>query len=256
MKAKYLIFPFIILLLLFSCDLFNTEKTGTLILKGVKVFPTSALSKANVVLIPDSAGSYRMHTKDIKFNFKEIYVSLGLVDSGISDDFDWVLISENDTLKSVEEVDITANDLPEGLYQSLKIVFGNNIIRYAVYASDTSTMVEIACSLTDDNAGDDTQLINYFSARGSFSADSVDSADGWVLQSGSPGETFQEFQITADQTTTIYWMIGDTTTHWTDFTFIWDDLDGNLAWTPGVDSTREYDGPPDVPMWSFLVVEE
>jgi len=251
MKTKYLVIPFVILFLLLSCDLFNTGDTGTLILKGVKSFPVSALSKTTVVSVTDSAGYYRMHTKDIKFNFKEIYVSLSLVDSGISDDFDWVLISENDTLKSVEEVDITANDLPEGLYQSLKIVFRNNIIRYAVYASDTSLVVEMATSLINDNVGDDSLIINYFSSEGSFSGPA-----GGIFQPGSRGESFQEFQITADQTTTIYWMIGDTTTSWTDFSFSWGDLDENLAWTPGVDSTCQYDGPEDVPMWSFLVVEE
>jgi hypothetical protein len=251
MKAKHFIIPFVILFLLLSCDLFDTGDTGTLVLKGVKSFPTSALSKANVVLIPDSAGSYLMHTKDIKFNFKEIYVSLGLVDSGISDDFDWVLIGEDGTLRSVEEVDITANDLPEGIYKSLKIIFGNEIIRYAVYVSDTSTVVEMASNLSEGSSGDTNLVVNYFSERGSFSGPA-----GGIFHLMSRGETFQEFQIIADQTTTIYWMIGDTTTHWTDFTFIWADVDGNLAWTPGVDNTREHDGPPDVPMWSFLVVEE
>ncbi|MEA2077168.1 MAG: hypothetical protein U9O95_04035 [Candidatus Marinimicrobia bacterium] len=247
MKTKYLVILMVIVLLLASCDLFNPT-TGTLILKGVRSLPTPALSKAQVVSVP--TGSYSMHTKDIKFNFKEIYVSTSLVDSGISDDFIWKLIGEDDTLRSLDEVEFIANDLPEGIYKSLKIVFGNEIIRYAVYASDTSRTVEMASSLTEGDAGDTTEVINYFSPGGSYYTHN----DTFNLM--SEGESFQEFNINAGQTTTIYWMIGDTTVQWTEYGFTWVDVDNNLAWTPGVDSTKNYWGPPNIPMWSFLVVEE
>lgn len=248
MKAKYLVIPFVVLFLLLSCDLFNTSTTGTLVLKGVKTFPTSALSKTGVVSVP--AGSYQMHTIDAKFNFKEIYVSTSLADSGIVDTFDWILIGVDDTLKSIYEVDITANNLSEGIYKSLKLVFGNEFLRYAVYASDTSRTVEMLSGIAGGVA-DTSEVINYFSENGSFNG-----LAGGRFQPGSPGESFAEFQITAGQTTTIYWLMGDPTIHWTEFGFTWDDVDSNLTWTPGVDATRHFWGPAGVPMWSFLVVEE
>lgn len=248
MKATYLVIPILLLFLLLSCDLFNTPSTGTLILKGVKTFPPSALHKTQAVSVP--SGSYLMHTKDIKFNFKEIYVSTSFVDSGLSDDFNWKLIGVDDTLRSLDEVEIIANDLAEGTYKSLKILFGNDIIRYAVYASDTARTVEMAGSLTEGGPSDTTQIINYFSAAGSFVS------NGGIFDLMSRGESFEEFHINEGQTTTIYWMMGDTATHWTDFTFVWDDVDNNLAWTPGVDRNHDFEGPADTPMWSFLVVQD
>ncbi len=252
MKTKYFII-LVIAFLVTSCDLFNTEKTGSLLFKGVAVIPETALSKT--ISVPsghlDSAAVHHMYNMDIKFNAHEIYVSKDQIQEDVIDSFTWVRIGENDELKYMSEYEFLADDVPEGTYLTLKIIFRNEIMRYAVYAADTNTVVEMAGSLGEGAAGDTSLIMNYFSSQGSFNVDS-----SGVLHLMSPGETFSPFSIVANRTTTIYWKGGaaDVEYKLSDFTFDWYDNDGDSAWTPGIDAAVNYDGPADTPMWSFVVV--
>ena len=191
-----------------------------------------------------------MYSTGIEFDIHEMWVSTGLVADGGSDNFEWYLIGGGQGLIQMEDHEFIANDLPEGNYKSIKIVFRNQIIRYATFVSDTTQRIEMASSLGEGDFGDTSLVINYFSSNGSFRA------DGGIFELMSTGENMPAFQINADRTTRIYWKGGGPESKWTDFTFQWHDYDGNGLWTPGIDLANNFDGPPDTPMWTFMVVEE
>ena len=252
MKALRFVLVVAIVLTLFSCDLFNTGTTGSLLFKGVTTIPDAALSKT--ISVPSvrlgSSVTHHMYNMDMKFNVHEIYISQDSISEDVSDTYTWIKVGESDGLKYMRDYEMFAEDVPEGTYPSLMIVFRNEILRYAVYVADTNTVVEMAGSLSEEGAGDTSLLVNYFSPQGSFR----NGDNGLELM--SEGETFSPFSIVADQTTTIYWKGGaaDVEYKLTDFTFDWVDVDGDSAWTPGADSTRNFGGPADTPMWSFYVV--
>ena len=191
-----------------------------------------------------------MYNTGIEFDIHEMWISTGLVTDGGNDNFEWHLIGGGQGLIPMEDHEFIANDLPEGDYKSIKIVFRNRIIRHAVFVSDTTQKIEMASSLTEGDFGDTSLVINYFSSNGSFM-----SSDG-TFELMSTGENMPSFTIHADKTTWIYWKGGGYESEWTDFTFQWHDYDGNGLWTPGIDLVNNFEGPEDIPMWTFMVVEE
>ncbi|MDD3716191.1 MAG: hypothetical protein PHT46_03700 [Candidatus Marinimicrobia bacterium] len=250
-KSRPVIFVLAIFLL-FSCDLFNSGDTGMLVFKGVQNLPpqiTAKRSELSTVLIPGE-NTHTMYSRDMKFNVYEIYISEELVDTGLSDLFQWYKIGENNGLKSVHEYEMQADDLPPGTYKSLKIIFRNEVLRYAVYINDTANVVLMPSSLGESDSGDSSFVINYFSAKGSF----MHSDAGFELMSS--GENIQGFRINAGRTTTLYWMGGSPDATWSDFTFTWHDMDEDSLWSPGVDFVNNFEGPEGVPMWTFMAIEE
>ena len=247
-----------LLLLLLSCGLLNTEKTGTLIIKGVKDFPSSSLSK-NVMpeIITDSSNYHAMYVKNTKFYIKEAWVSQDTVKDSLIDNFEWHRVGESSGLKYFEEFEFVSSDLPAGEYNSLRLLLVNVYQRDAVYPSDTNNVVEILLDFGGGNSPDSSLIIEYFSPYGSFIT-----IDG-TFYSGSPGESMEGFRIREDKTTTVYWrnneLLGDWQSeyHWTDFVYTWNDANGNGIWDVLIDSFDFTSGPETgFPMWSFLVEEE
>lgn len=191
-----------------------------------------------------------MYSTGIEFDIYELWVSTGLVEDGESDDFEWHLIGGDQGLIPMEDHEFVANDLPAGNYKSLKIVFRNQIIRHAAFVSDTTRKIDMSSSLTEGDFGDTSLVINYFSSNGSFMA------FNGIFDLMAAGENMPSFNINADKTTWIYWKGGGPESEWTDFTFQWHDYDGNGIWSPGIDLVNNFTGPEDVPMWTFMVVEE
>ena len=255
MKTLRFVLFVTIVLTFFSCDLFNMGTTGSLLFKGVTTIPDVALSKT--ISVPSErlghSVTHPMYNMDIKFNVQEIYTSQDTIIEDSIDTYTWIKVGESDGLKYMREYEMLAEDVPEGIYQSIKMIFKNNILSYAVYVADTNTVVEMAGSLGEESIGDSSLIVNYFSPQGSFDIDS-----NGVIHKMAIGENFSPFYIRADQTTTLYWKGGaaDVEYKLTDFTFDWYDNDGDSVWTPGVDGTGNFDGPADTPMWSFFVVEE
>lgn len=252
MKKKYYVLYLLGLFLLFSCNLFNSGETGTLIVKGVVNLPEAAIAKAslNTASIVQSENTHLMYTKEAKFNVYEIWVSQEQVSDSLIDLFTWYKIGENQGLKFMYEYEMTAEYLPEGTYRSMKFIFRNEFLRYACYVADTSSMVLMASSLTEGGLPDSSFVVSYFSSEGSF----FHTDSGFQLMSA--GENIAGFRINADRVTTVYWMGGGPEYHWTDVTFQWHDMDEDSAWTPGVDLCNNFEGPADMPMWTFMVVEE
>jgi len=250
-KSRSVIFVLAIFLL-FSCDLFNSGDTGMLVFKGVQNLPpqiTAKRSELSTALIPGE-NTHTMYSRDMKFNVYEIYISQALVDTGFSDLFQWYKIGENTGLKSIHEYEMQADDLPAGEYQSLKIIFRNEVLRCAVYVNDTSNVVLMPSSLSESGSGDSSFVINYFAAGGSY----FHTDEGFRLM--SEGENLQGFSINTNRITRLYWLLGGLNSTWTDFTFSWHDNDGDSLWTPGTDHVDNFQGPADVPMWTFVAVEE
>jgi hypothetical protein len=251
MKARKFIPVVLSVLLFYSCNLFNNQNGATLIFKGVEKFPTVA-AKAALTQYPEStADTYLMYSRDMEFDIKEIWITDAVIGNDLSVAPTWYLLGESEGLKSMSEYEFIAEDIPEGTYASLKIIFRNNALRHAVYVSDTLTVVEMAGSLNEADTSDTSSIINYFSPNGSFAEDS----SGQIYPMAE-GESFQPFTLRAGYTTTIYWKGGGPESVWTDFTFQWHDNDNDSAWTPTVDYVNNFEGPEDVPMWSFLIVEE
>ncbi|MDZ7796724.1 MAG: hypothetical protein U5N56_06645 [Candidatus Marinimicrobia bacterium] len=252
MKKRYYFLCLSGLFFLFSCNLFNNEKTGTLVFKGVINLPEGTLAKSAVLAgsTAQSENTHLMYPKDVKFNVYEIWVSQEQVSDSLFDLFTWNKIGENRGLKFMHEYEMTAEDLPEGTYRSMKFIFRNEFLRYACYVADTSSIVLMASSITEGAAPDSSFVINYFSSEGSF----VHTDNGFQLMSA--GENVATFRINADRVTTVYWKGGGPGYHWTDVTFQWHDVDEDSAWTPGVDFCNNFEGPANMPMWTFMVVEE
>lgn len=251
---KNTLMMFLVLLFFVSCDLFNTEKTGTLIIKGVRDFPSNSLSK-NIMAgtTSDSSNYHAMYVKNTKFHIKEAWISQDTVKDGLIANFEWHSVGESSGLKYFEEFEFVSSDLPAGEYNSLKLLRVNAYLRDAVYPSDTNNVVEI---LLGENT-DTNLVIEYFSPYGSFKA-----ING-RFNSMKAGESIEGFRIREDKTTTVYWrnneLLGDWQSeyHWTDFIYTWHDANGNGVWDAGVDSWSYTSGPETgFPMWSFLVEEE
>jgi hypothetical protein len=114
---------------------------------------------------------------------------------------------------------------------------------------DTSRTIGFESGIASDIA-DSSFLVNYFSSGGSYEYD-----DGaFVLMSS--GENMSSFDINADRITRIYWKVGGPETKWSDLLFDWHDYDGDGLWTPGIDLLDNWQEPEDIPMWTFMVVEE
>ncbi len=197
----------------------------------------------------DDAGTL-MYNTGIEFDIHEMWVSTGLVREGISDNFEWHLIGGDQGLIPMEDHEFTADEIPVGEYKSIKIVFRNRIVRHAAFVSDTTQKIVMASSLGEGDVGDSSFVINYFSSNGSF----IHTGGGFELMAA--GENMPTFTINADRITWIYWKGGGPESEWTDFTFRWHDYDGNGLWTPGIDVANNFEGPEDIPMWTFMVVEE
>lgn len=191
-----------------------------------------------------------MYTKDVKFNVYEIWVSQEQVSDSLIDLFTRDKIAENRDLKFMYEYEMIAEDLPEGIYRSMKFIFRNEILRYACYVADTGSVVLMASSISEGGLPDSSFIVNYFSSEGSF----VHTDNGFQLM--SVGENVDPFRINADRVTTLYWKGGGPEYHWTDVTFQWHDIDEDSAWTPGIDLCNNFEGPADMPMWTLMVVEE
>ena len=257
-KMKNTVMMFLVLLFFVSCDLFNTENTGTLIIKGVRDFPSNSLSK-NIMTgtTSDSSNYHAMYVKNTKFYIKEAWVSQDTVKDSLIDNFEWHSVGESSGLKYFEEFEFVSTDLPAGEYSSLRLLLVNVYQRDAVYPSDTNNVVEILLNFGGGSSPDSSLIINYFSPYGSFIT-----IEG-TFYSGSPGESMEGFRIREDKTTTVYWrnneLLGDWQSeyHWTDFIYTWYDANGNGVWDVLIDSFAFTSGPETgLPMWSFLVEEE
>ena len=257
-KMKNTLMMFLVLLFFVSCDLFNTEKTGTLIIKGVRDFPSNSLSK-NIMAgtTSDSSNYHAMYVKNTKFYIKEAWVAQDTVRDSIIDNFEWHSVGESSGLKYFEEFEFLSPDLPAGEYNSLRLLLVNVFQRDAVYPSDTNNVVEVLLDIGGDNDPDSSLIVYYFSPFGSFFT-----IDG-IFYSGSPGESMEGFRIREDKTTTVYWrnneLLGDWQSeyHWTDFVYTWHDANGNGVWDVLIDEWEFTSGPETgFPMWSFLVEEE
>lgn len=249
MKKIVFIFLTAVLFTAVSCNKSDGD-TGSLVFKGVKTFaeaaPKSAV-KSPRAAFADEPPVYKMHTADMLFDVAEIWVSQDLIDDGIEDDFNWHLIGESNGLKTFEEYSFSADNLPVGKYRSIKMVFRNRIIRIAVYADDLTRSVEMAGSLDEGSEGDDSLITQYFSEKGSFKP------SGNKFKLMSPGENIKGFTIRAGKKTTLAWRLGNPDSKITDFSFDWTDGNDNGEWDPDTDEVGNFQGPKDVPMFSFNV---
>ena len=192
-----------------------------------------------------------MEMTNMEFDIHEMYISQSEIDTGLVDTFTWHLIADNIGLISIDDVDFTAQNIPSGTYNSLKIVFVSHVVRYGRFADDTTQTMEFESNLGENAAPNNSFAINYFGAGGSYYYD-VDENE-FVLM--AEGENMPPYNINAGRTTTIYWKAGSENTRWTDITFDWIDCNSDGDWTPGVDSINNVEGPGG-PMWTFMVVEE
>ncbi len=199
--------------------------------------------------IEDDGPGSTMEMTGMAFNIYEMWISQSLVQDGISDIFEWHLLGEDQGLILMRDVEMMADSLPSGEYKSLKIVFRNQAVRHGRSISDTSLTMGFETGISTDMV-DSSFFIDYFSSGGSFYYD-----DGaFVLMAA--GENMPSFNINAGRTTYIYWKGGGPETKWSDITFDWHDYDGNGLWTPGIDILNNFEEPNNIPMWTFMVVEE
>ncbi|MDD3094736.1 MAG: hypothetical protein WC372_04035 [Candidatus Neomarinimicrobiota bacterium] len=252
MKRFYYFFSVIFVLLLLSCNLFDHSETGTVTFKGVNTIPENVMTKLSQSIASqiNAEATHTMYSWNMKFNIHEIWISQETVDTGISDMFTWQKLGVSEGLKYMNEYEMIAEDIPAGEYYSIKIVFRNEVLRIAAYVDDTTKIVEMPSSLSESAASDSSLVLNYFSHNGSF----IHNDEGFQLMSAA--ESIAPFSVNAGRRTTIYWKGGAEDSKWTDFTFQWHDLDGDSLWTTGLDYVNNFEGPEDVPMWTFIIVEE
>lgn len=231
------------LFLTVSCH--ENVESGRLIFKGVKSIPAQksvAFEDENEQAI----NTHRMHTADLKLDILDIWASTELVVEGVSDNFVWHKIGEGNGLKSVEAIELIAENMPVGDYRSLKINFVNTIVRVAVYQSDINKTVDMPGSLDEESCGNSTIITQYFSKNGNHSL-----TEDRVFHCNSKGERIRGFKVNAGETTTIYWQLGGPTSKLTDCIFTWADYNNNNLFECDVDALGDFECFNAEPMWSF-----
>ena len=241
--ASYIYFLAIVFFL--SCD--DPGERGSLVVKGVATIAKSQVIQTERLRVSAEATVNVMHTADIKFDVAELWVSQELVREGVKDDFKWYKIGVSQGLKNVKDYFFESDELPEGNYQSMKMVFRNGVSRMAVFKSNLSQQIEMLSSLSEESCPDESLVINYFSSGGNFSLQDN------VFKLASKGENIRGFKVKAGETTTIQWMLGSPSMQMTDCSFEWVDVNQNGKWDCGVDQTRNHECSVKAPMFSFSV---
>jgi len=243
-----------------SCKESGTEsdvQTGKLVFQAVKSMPaqTASLNKNYTVRTAKNLNSYIMHTLDLKLNIAEIWVSQDQFAAGGTDNLRWHKIGENSQMKSFSDYSFTAENLPVGVYKSIKIVMKRLGYRVATYQNDRASiveMLEINGPWQADYCSDFNALApsNYFNTSGNFNLE-----NGRFICINS-GETLTGFEIKPGKITRLYWKMGDERNFDPySFTFEWFDENNNGVWDCGIDSQDNYTCnlvPPVETMWIFI----
>lgn len=258
MKLSYAII-FTASLLFISCskdDSVTENQSGTLVLKAVKTLSAikSIHSSSNATVTNQNANVYQMHTLDFKFNIAEIWVSQDEFNVGGEDNLKWYKIGENNQMKLFGDYSFTAENLPVGVYRSIKIKLKTLFYRIAAYKSDRTKVIEMLERNGDWNGSctdfNDFAPINYFNSKGNHQ-----------LVSGkfkvvAEGEKLTGFEIKPSKITNLYWKLGDER----EFDpyacyFDWIDENNNGIWDCGIDRQDNYQcdvTPPYETMWIFI----
>ncbi len=254
MKTNQVVFSLLIAsLMLVSCEKEN-DKTGKLIFKGVKTVPNQETLKSSRMSI--KASPTVMVTDNMKATIMELWVSQGVVEVGKPDDLKWFKIGENNTMKFIDEYQFTVDDLPVGVYRSIKMTLKNIWYRYAYPLSDPTQKIEMKQTMGSDSdpCDDEDKVVptNYFSYGGNHNL------VGGVFKVVSEGEKVGGFEIKEGKITTVYMKLngagGDGIAP---CTFDWLDVNSNGVWDCGVDQLENFDCPPEVQtMFDFIIEYE
>ncbi|MDO9154347.1 MAG: hypothetical protein Q7U47_11725 [Paludibacter sp.] len=253
MKTKQVLFTLLLAsLILVSCDKEN-DKTGKLIFRGVKsVTDQKTLRSSKSITLNTTV----MVTENMKVTLTEIWVSQGLVVVGKPDDLTWYKIGENNVLKFFDEYSFTVEDLPVGVYRSIKMNLKNIWYRYAYPQSNPSQKIEMKQTMGSDNdpCDDEDKLVptNYFSDGGNHNL--VNN----VFKLVSEGEKVGGFEIKEGKLTILFMKLngagGDGVAP---CTFEWMDINSNGVWNCGIDQLDNFNCPPEVQtMFDFIVKYE
>ncbi len=245
MRTTIFLIVIALMLQLSSCE--ETGEKGSLVVTGVSAVSEAAPLAISPMKIQTNSTVNVMHPSDIKFFVTEFWVAKELVDKGVTDDFKWYKIGESNALKSVSEYYFETDDLPEGTYQSIKLVFKNIVQREAIYQNNSSQLVVMQSSLDETTCPDDKIITNCFSKKGNFVVQQG------VFQLASSGETIRGFKVKAGETTTIKWMLGAPGAQLTDCSFEWVDSNSNGQWDCGIDSNQNTQCKVNMPMFTFQV---
>lgn len=245
MRTTIFLIVIALMLQLSSCE--ETGEKGSLVVTGVSAVSEAAPLAISPMKIQTNSTVNVMHPSDIKFFVTEFWVAKELVDKGVTDDFKWYKIGESNALKSVSEYYFETDDLPEGTYQSIKLVFKNIVQREAIYQNNSSQLVVMQSSLDETTCPDDKIIANCFSKKGNFVVQQG------VFQLASSGETIRGFKVKAGETTTIKWMLGAPGAQLTDCSFEWVDSNSNGQWDCGIDSNQNTQCKVNMPMFTFQV---
>jgi len=173
-----------------ACDP-DSGKSGILVIKGVSNFKSSKTSLNPTVQLRNiNSNEHLMYSFSIKFDVAEVWASQELVSDGLKDDFKWYKIGESSGLKTIDQFEFKADNIPVGEYKSIKIVFRNNIVRIAAYTDNVNNKVEMASSLSEGAYGDESLVTNYFSKRGNHSK-----KEDETFTCNSQGESIRAFTI-------------------------------------------------------------
>lgn len=262
METKRILFLcFIAITCFFSCsdDTTTSEpQTGSLVVDAVNTLASQDLLISEGGFKEQtnrSVNTYTMHTLTFKLTVTEVYVSQGTVTNHGTDDLVWHKIGENSQSKFFEDYTFTANDLPVGYYNSIKITFKNVFYRYAAYQSDPSQTLEMRETMQPYKApcdDEDALVTNYFTETGNYEL------DGNTFSTLNEGETLTGFEILPGEVTHIYWKFGDERP-WDPLmcTFEWVDENSNGVWDCGIDVMANFQcnyDPPLETMWIFVPV--
>lgn len=193
-------------------------------------------------------------TTSFKLTIGDVWVSQGKVAAGASDNLEWVRLTSftNTEPKLFEDYSFSAQEIPEGTYQSIKITFRNVFYRYNYLVSDPSVryeLLETMGSWTDLCDENDTTWArtNYFGPDGNHILNND------VFELVSEGEKIGGFSIEAGRTAVVSWRLGAGYTGIC-YTYLIDE-NANLTWDCGIDRmdfecipASEY-----MYMWDFLI---
>lgn len=193
-------------------------------------------------------------TTSFKLTIGDVWVSQGKVAAGATDNLEWIRLTSftNTEPKLFEDYSFTAQEIPEGTYQSIKITFKNVFYRYNYLVSDPTVryeLLETMGSWTDACDENDTTWAktNYFGPDGNHILNDN------KFELVTTGEKIGGFSIEAEKTAIVSWRLGAGYTG-TCYTYLIDE-NGNLAWDCGIDRmdfecipASEY-----MYMWDFLV---
>jgi hypothetical protein len=199
-----------------------------------------------------------MHTLNLKLTVTEIWISKDEFKAGGKDNLTWIKIGENDELKNFDEYTFTAEDIPAGVYKSIKITFKNIFYRLAAYQSDISNIITMKERMGDwiGDCTDEEALAptNYFNSSGNHNL----SGENFIAV--NPNEKLTGFEIKPGKITKLYWKLGDERP-WDPYvcTFEWIDENNNGIWDCGVDRMDNFNcnmNPPLETMWIFIAEYE